>query len=390
MKDMYIDCSAGLSGSALLGALVDLGAKPDLLIKKIEKVLTNPFQLNFGKINKNNCIATTTFLQVNAHKEPVPATALTNHLITKVSVDDDLRQRLKSFFDKFIQAQAKVIGLPVEEVVMPEMEILRMTIITTGFFTALAQLEVDRITASPLPLGIHFFSQKSARLLLELAVGMSVRQYEGNDVPLTPLGVALLSFADEYGPLPEILLTDTGYGAAEEELLENVQVRILCGTGKVSKTNPGYAGTITVVETAIDDMNPEFFPFLSERLRAVGATDTFSTPIYMKKGRPAQLLTVLCSRSRLEEVLSIIFNEATTLGVRIREDERRILPRYFFNVSTPYGKVAIKAGCIKEGSAPVQYAPEFEDCKKLALQQRVPIKEVYAAAQQAAREKINK
>jgi uncharacterized protein (DUF111 family) len=110
----------------------------------------------------------------------------------------------------------------------------------------------------------------------------------------------------------------------------------------------------------------------------------------MKKGRPAHLLTVLCSRTRLEAILSIIFNEATTLGVRIRDDESRILPRYFFKVSTPFGEVSIKAGCLVEGGTPLQYAPEFEDCKKLALRHNVPVKEVYAAAQQAARDHINK
>lgn len=195
---------------------------------------------------------------------------------------------------------------------------------------------------------------------------------------------------DEYGPLPEMLLAGTGYGATRRDQTEQAQVRVLCGTGGSGQTPFGLSEAITVVETAIDDINPEIFPLLVERLLAGGAIDAYLTPIYMKKGRPAHLLTVLCNRSRLENVLIIIFNEATTLGVRIREEKRRVLLRYIFMVNTLYGEVAVKAGCLEEGGPPVQYAPEFEDCKKLALQHDLPVKKVYAAAERAAYEYLSK
>ncbi|MDD4237745.1 MAG: LarC family nickel insertion protein [Desulfotomaculaceae bacterium] len=391
MKVIYIDCSAGLSGSALLAALVELGANPELLEKKINSIVAIPFQLTFSKRHINSTTTTATTLKVDARQKDVPAAALVNHLTTKVSTDDELGYKLNFFFEKFIQAKAKSQGLPIAQVVLPEVEILRMAIIAAGFITALGQLKIERITASPLPVGFHLSAHNSAPLLLELARGTAVKQYEGRDVHTTPLGVALLTcLADEYGPLPEILLSETGYGSASEDLLENAQVRILYGTGRDRETPLGRSATITVVETAIDDMNPEFFPFLVDSLLTGGAADAFLIPIYMKKGRPAHLLTVLCSRSRLEDILSIIFKEATTLGVRIREEQRRVLTRYFFEVRTSYGKVAVKAGCLIEGGPPVHYAPEFKDCKKLALQLDVPLKEVYAAAQRAAHEYIVK
>ncbi len=391
MKVIYIDCSAGLSGSALLGALVELGAKPELLVEKIKSIVTIPFQLTFRKRNINGATATATVLKVEAGQEPVPVAAMFKGINTKVFFGDGLEDRLHSLFDKFILAQSKVFNLPVAEVVMPEAEILRMIIIATGFFTALEQLGIERINASPLPVGSQLSTHSLAPLLMELARGAAVKQYGGTGVPITPLGVALLTCrADEFGLLPEMTLSETGYGASGEDRQDNPRVRILYGTGRDGETPLGQSETITVVETAIDDMNPEFFPFLVDRLLAGGAVDAFLIPIYMKKSRPAHLLTALCNRSRLEDVLSIIFNETTTLGVRVRDDERRILHRYFFMTSTLYGEVAVKAGCLAEGGAPVQYAPEFEDCKKLALQHAVPIKKVYAAAQRAAHEYINK
>ena len=391
MKVIYIDCTAGLSGSALLGALVELGAKSEFLVKKIKSVVASPFQLTFGKRCINGSTATTAILKIDARQEAVPIAAMVNRLTINFPAGDELEERLHSFFGKFIQAQAKVFGLPISMVVLPEVEILRMAIIATGFFTALNQLEIEKITASPLPVGFNCLTNNSDPLLLELSRGIAVKQYEEGGVPTTPLGVALLTCrVDEYGPLPEMMLAGTGYGAANEDLPETVQVRILSGTVRNGKTSLYCPETITVVETAIDDMNPEIFPFLVERLLAVGAADAYLIPIYMKKGRPAHLLTVLCSRSRLEDVITIIFKESTTIGVRIREDIRRILPRYFFEVLTPYGKVAVKAGCLLEGGPTVQYAPEFEDCKKLATKLGVPVKEVYAAAQRAAQEYISK
>jgi uncharacterized protein (DUF111 family) len=391
LKIIYIDCSAGLSGGALLGALVELGARPELLVEKIKSIAAIPFQLTFSKRQINGANATSTVLQVDAGQEPVPVAGMLKSVSNKVFIGGELEDRLNSLFDKFILAQSRVFHLPVAKVVMPEAELMRIIIIATGFFTALAQLGIERINASPLPVAFQLSAHNPAPLLMELAKGAVVKQYEGPGAPITPLGVALLTCqADEYGLLPEIRLSETGYGASSEGLQGAPRVRILCGTGRDDDTPPGQPETITVVETAIDDMNPEFFPFLIERLFAGGAADAFLTPIYMKKSRPAHLLTVLCNRSRLADVLSIIFQETTTLGVRVREDERRILHRYIFMTSTPYGEVAVKAGCPAEGGPPVQYAPEFEDCKKLALQHAVPIKEVYAAAQRAAHEYINK
>mgnify|MGYP005842732379 CR=1 FL=1 len=146
--------------------------------------------------------------------------------------------------------------------------------------------------------------------------------------------------------------------------------------------------TVTVIETSIDDMNPQFFPYLIEKLLSAGGLEAFLTPIYMKKGRPGNLLTVLCRKEDLDHLLKIIFTETTTLGVRIREEMRRVLERETFVVVTPFGEITVKAGYLDKNDAPVQIAPEYEDCKELALKQGVPLKEVYVAALRAALDQI--
>lgn len=148
--------------------------------------------------------------------------------------------------------------------------------------------------------------------------------------------------------------------------------------------------TVMVIETSIDDMNSQIFPYLAEKLLSAGCLDAFITPIYMKKGRPGNLLTALCRKEDLDQALKIIFAETTTLGVRTREESRYILERKIFTVDTPYGEIRVKAGYLDGSSVPVQIAPEFEDCKNIAETGGIPLKEVFTAAVIAAREKILK
>ncbi len=184
-------------------------------------------------------------------------------------------------------------------------------------------------------------------------------------------------------------LRETGYGAPENSE-EKGAVRMLYGTGMIEKAAPGRHETVLVMETSIDDMNPEFFPYLIERLLTVGALDAFLIPVYMKKGRPANLLRVLCKKEQREEVLYTIFKESTTLGVRIHEENRRTLHRSFFTVHTSYGEITVKSGYTAPETEPLQIAPEFEDCKKIAARTGVPLKVIYTAAQRAAFEKTKK
>ncbi|WP_027365281.1 nickel pincer cofactor biosynthesis protein LarC2 [Desulfotruncus alcoholivorax] len=137
---------------------------------------------------------------------------------------------------------------------------------------------------------------------------------------------------------------------------------------------------INVLETAIDDMNPEFYAYIIEKLLSEGARDAYLQPIIMKKGRPGVLLKVLVHRQNLNQILDIIFTETSTLGVRVRTENRAFLFRDFITVHTQYGPVRVKTACTGDGKKPLRYSPEYEDCKRLAIEKKVPLQDVYTAA----------
>lgn len=147
----------------------------------------------------------------------------------------------------------------------------------------------------------------------------------------------------------------------------------------------GREETVFVLETAIDDMNPELYSYITGKLIGEGALDAYTTPLYMKKGRPANLLTVICREDNYEKLMELIFKETTTMGVRFREERRRVLERSIEEIELDWGKVNIKIGFAdKDKKIPVQIAPEYEDCRKIAEEKGAPLKEVYAAARSAA------
>ena len=160
-------------------------------------------------------------------------------------------------------------------------------------------------------------------------------------------------------------------------------VRVLYGSIPQSEPSIGKQEKVLVIETGIDDMNPEFFPYLIERLPCLGCPGCIFNPYLHEKGRPANLLKVLCRGEKLEQILKIIFKESTTLGVRIHEETRRVLQRGFFQVPTPYGEVTVKAGYAGPETL-IQLAPEFEDCKRIASETGTPLKGRFTLQRSAA------
>ncbi|OPZ73756.1 MAG: hypothetical protein BWY80_00844 [Firmicutes bacterium ADurb.Bin456] len=286
-------------------------------------------------------------------------------------------------------ARSRLEGVPLEELAVCQMETNKMLILAGGVFTALEQMAFPRIVAAPVPLNlIPRENAGEEALVLELARGAAISGTVKPDAFVTPLGVSILKrISSEYGAVPGMRLGQTGYGAADDS--GKGGVRVLGGDALIETPSIGNTEKIQVIETGIDDMNPEFFPYLIEQLLANGAQDAFLIPVYMKKGRPANLLKVLCQKASLEKILGIIFKESTTLGLRHHEETRRILHRNFYKIPTPYGEVTVKAGYAGPGAGPVQLAPEFEDCKKIASRTGTPVKKVYEAAQCCALDRIN-
>jgi len=392
LKIIYIDCTAGLSGGALLGALVDLGLDREKLIGELQQEIISTFNFSFNlSFHKDSRqAALRTVLDLPQGGQATAAGEFIKTFCLKENTKNTTHDRLKKIFQLELAARSRLEGLPPEEITVSPAEAIKTAILAAGVFTALKQLGFPRVVASPVPIGpppLEGAKDGTSHLVLELAKGAAVKAASSPSVYVSAAGVAILArITNEYGELPEIDLEKTGYGAFGDNQGRDV-VRVLYGSIPQSEPSIGKQEQVLVIETGIDDMNPEFFPYLIERLLASGALDAFLIPIYMKKGRPANLLKVLCRGEKLEQILKIIFKESTTLGVRIHEETRRVLQRGFFQVPTPYGEVTVKAGYAGPETL-IQLAPEFEDCKRIASETGTPLKEVYAAAQRSAIEKI--
>lgn len=385
LRAIHIDCSSGISGRGLLGAMTGLGMKPEVLAAEIKNVLSFPFSLNIRPIVFKGVMLRRAEVFVEAGAEYVQADSFIKHFIS--SEKTPLNIALQNFLTGLLKARAKVSGLPRRQVLLPRSALAKIMVIAAGFLAAKLQLGVSHISATPIPLGLDRQGGQTETdlLILELAKGAAVKQNSRQHPVITPLGVALLTDqVDAYGTLPEMTLAETAFGVAGCSKKGINRIQVFYGAIPAHKTHESCEKSIMVLETAIDDMNPEYFPFLIERLLKAGAADCFLTPIYMKKGRPAHLLTVLCPGPVLDTALNLIFTETTTLGVRFREENRRILPRYIIEVPTGFGPVKVKVSYLTAGGRPVNIAPEFEDCKRLALKHNIPIHEIYDTARQAA------
>ncbi len=195
----------------------------------------------------------------------------------------------------------------------------------------------------------------------------------------TPTGAAIVStLCTHFGALPPMTTSAIGYGAGSWDLKEQANVlRLFIGESAAKREAPGEH-TVTVIETNLDDMNPQIYGYLVEQAFAAGALDVYSTPVQMKKNRPGQLLTLLCEPSATDKLVDLLFRETTTLGVRTYEAQRKVLQRESVTVETPHGSVRMKLARLN-GSV-LNAAPEYEDCRRIASERGVPLKQVLAEA----------
>jgi uncharacterized protein (TIGR00299 family) protein len=241
---------------------------------------------------------------------------------------------------------------------------------------------VDRIICSPLDVGSGTVDTAHGRLPVpapattRLLAGAPVYSSGIAAELVTPTGAAMVAtLASSYGVMPPMTLAADGYGAGTRELEGRPNVlRLLIGSDSAT------ADTVTVLEANIDDLNPQVFGYVMDRLLEEGALDVFGVPVQMKKNRPGMLLTVLCRTEDTSKLTSLIFAETTTLGLRQREERRQVLARQWVTVSTRWGDVRLKIGSMN--GAVTNYAPEYEDCRRIAAQKHVPLKNVMQEALQ--------
>ena len=391
MTVAYIDCIAGVSGDMLLGALLDAGVAEAELRARLDDLRLPGFALSVRRVQKAGIGALKVDVQVTDHasERHVPAIV---ELVERSAVADGIRRRAAAIFRRLGAVEAAIHGTTADRVHLHELGGIDTIVDVVGVLIGFELLGVDKVVCSPLPLARGFVDAAHGRLplpapaTLALLEGVPVTGAEVTGELVTPTGAALVTaLAAEFGPLPAMELSATGYGAGSaDRSIPNV-VRLLVGRPASSGGVPDDevpAERLFMIETNIDDMNPEWYDYASAALFDAGALEVFTQPAAMKKNRPATLLSVLCRPDQRAALRRILFRETTTIGVREYPVQRYALERAAATVKTGYGTIRVKL--VHGAGIERRWTPEYDDCRRAAEACGAALPEVYRSAQEAA------
>ena len=398
MKIAYFDCFSGISGDMILGALLDAGLALEDLNREIAKLGVQDVAIECESTARHAiaatrakvCVAGAPLADAEHHLdlsgEHPHAHAHLKDITGRIAdsrLDCVVKERSIRVFERLCAAEAEVHNAAPAEVALHEVGALDALIDVVGAVAGLQLLGVAEVCASPLRFGTGFVRCAHGRYpvpvpgVLALCRDVPTEQTDIRAELVTPTGAAIITtLARSFGPQPPFCQQAVGYGAGRRDLEATPNLLRL----RLGERAPA-SERVLLIEANIDDMNPEVYGYLFDRLLAQGACDVYATPVLMKKGRPGNVLSVLTPADRLDELAEIVLRETTTIGLRYYGVERRVLERQVRTVATPYGAVGVKFSCI---GGRRRAAPEYEDCTRLAQEHQVPLLSVYEAACAAA------
>jgi hypothetical protein len=418
---LYFDCFNGASGDMVLGALLDAGLPLEELRRALGSLALEGAEVSAKGVLRAGVSATKFIVEEhgeNAHSHGhhhhehdhrhdhehghehgtqahAPAAVVHHHvhrslaeiaaLIERSALSPAAQDRAKALFHRLGEAEAAIHQIPIEKIHLHEVGALDSIIDIVGAVFGLEWFHADRIISSPLNVGggmvhsAHGHFPVPAPATVKLLAGAPVYSSGVQSELVTPTGALVVtSYATSFGPVPAMTIERVGYGAGDRDLPDTPNVlRVLVG----ESTDQPHIERIVVLQCEIDDMNPQLFGLVMERLYAAGALEVYFASVQMKKNRPGTLLTILSRPEQREELSAIVFHETTTIGVRYHEVLRERLEREIVAVQTPLGTVRFKVARL--GDTIVNAAPEFEDCLRIASERGVPVKDVQAGANKA-------
>ncbi|HEY5401425.1 MAG TPA: nickel pincer cofactor biosynthesis protein LarC [Pyrinomonadaceae bacterium] len=387
MKTLYFDCFAGASGDMILGALVAAGVDKAKLLEQLSLLKVDGFAVDFVTVEKSGLSALHARVQT-AHEHKHRHLSHIRTIIQDSQLSDSVKQRAIAIFTKLAEAEARVHNEPVEHVHFHEVGALDAIVDVVGAAICFDLLEVDHFVCSPIHVGSGTVEMAHGRFpvpppaVTELLKGVPFYSTDLKGELLTPTGAAIITtVCNEYGPIPQMRVEYTGYGAGtrEYEKFPNV-LRVMIGevdSGGVTDEK------LWMIETNLDDVSSQILGYVMDRAFELGARDCYFTAVQMKKNRPGVLLSILTEENRKSELMDLLFTETTTLGVRTYEVMRRALDRELVKVETPYGLIDVKVA--KLNGRVVNEMPEFEQCREAAQKAGVALKEVEDATRLALR-----
>ncbi len=435
MKILYFDCFAGAAGDMIVGALLDAGLPFDELKRALGSLAVDGWDVSVDRVIKTGVTATKFRVHEHApshahahadsskagahshdhhHDHPLSqghthaGAASHDHshdhhhaphhslkeitaAIRRSALSEAGKGRAIAMFRRLAEAEAAVHGMSVDQVHLHEVGAIDSIIDIVGAVFALEWFNADRIVVSPMNVGGGMV--RSAHGVFPVPAPATVALLENAPVYssgiqselLTPTGALILTeFASAYGPVPAMRVARVGYGAGDRDLAETPNVvRVMVGEADDldARAASPTSHAVMVLECEIDDMNPQIFGVLMERLYAAGALEVFYAGVQMKKNRPGTLMTIVARPDDREKLTEIVFRESTTIGVRYQEMRRDCLDREMVTVATPLGPIRFKVA--RRDGRVLNAQPEFDDLAALAAEQNIPIKEIQAVAQKA-------
>jgi uncharacterized protein (TIGR00299 family) protein len=380
MKVLCYDCFSGISGDMNLGAMIDLGIDILYLRSELGKLNLNGWELVAEKAQRHGITGTIVTVRQTVHEHAHRHLSDIEKIISGSSLPEVVKQLSMKIFKKIATAEAAVHGIDIEEVHFHEVGAIDSIIDIAGAAICFNALNVGAVYVSEVELGDGFVNCDHGKLPVpapataEIIKGIPVRTGGVDFEATTPTGAAILSvLGTEFGSVSHVKIEKTGYGVGHKDhpAIPNL---LRVHLGETSETE-GSGHKAILIESNIDDMNPEFYDHISDRLFKAGASDVYCSQIIMKKGRPGVVLNVICEQGLEDMIKEIIFTESTTLGIRTFDFRKDTLAREFGKLNTVYGEVTVKRSFYKGKEVSVK--PEYEECRKIASERNIPVKEVY-------------
>jgi uncharacterized protein (TIGR00299 family) protein len=426
MRIAYLECFSGMSGDMFLGALVDAGLPPQAL-QDMVAALNVGARLEILRVMRSGISAMKVDVWIDGHKDlpreehanedqhsehshhddassadhALPHEHSHSHdqgrglteirqIISAAPISATAKKTAIAIFEALGRAEAKIHDTSIDDVHFHEVGAVDAMVDIICAAVGAEALGVDEIICSPLNVGggtvkcVHGTFPVPAPATVELLAGAPVYSSGVQAELVTPTGAAIVkTLASRFASFPEMTIQKSGYGAGSRDFPGHPNVvRLTIGEmASIALASQTASETITILEANLDDLNPQVFGYVMDRLLEEGALDAFAMPVQMKKNRPGTLLTILCKPEDASKFAQLLFTETTTLGVRRREEMRQTLSRRWENVETPWGEVRIKIGSMN--GTVTNYAPEYEDCRRIAAKNHVPLKQVMQEATRA-------
>jgi hypothetical protein len=380
MKIAYLDCFSGISGDMMIGALLDAGYPIEDLRKVLQSLPLQGYSLEVTREQRNHLFGTRFNVKVTKDPQPHRRFPDIRNLLLAGDLSPSVRDKSIAIFETLAVEEGKIHGCAVEEVHFHEVGAVDSILDIVGSVLGMEALGIGAAFASSLPLGSGFVETAHGRIPLPapatvaLLKGIPIHDSGLKEELVTPTGAALVKgLVHSFGSLPPMVIEKVGYGVGGRNLRDRPNLlRILIG----HEQGKDHEETVVILESNLDDVNPEWLGFLMERLLEAGALDVVFLPGYMKKNRPAVLVHVMGKPQHKDRLMGILFSESTTLGVRFQYTQRRILERASTEIDSPWGRVKVKQVLRPDGS--FHLLPEFEECRRIAKEKGIPLRDVYS------------